>query len=166
MPFLSGQTLTASALNLATRKVIARGNRQTTGGSNTGTETGVSRLDDIPLAGGRVYKISTGSVNFDTGVADDEIFCRFRVTTDGSTPTTSSTAIGGGRITADDATHSPIVPIEAYYAPGSDETFSVLLTCQRVNGSGTVSLFSDSTLPIDLVIEDLGEDPGDTGTDI
>lgn len=168
MTFLAGQRVTAEALNIALEKIIARGRRVTNGGSNgVGTETGVLRIDDIPVRAGYAYRVSTSNLNIDTNTADDEIHVRIRYTTDGSTPTITSAVLGTVRITADDATFTPILPIVCFYFPAVDETLSLLLTCQRVNGAGTTSVFANGTTEYtDMILTNLGVDTGDIGTDI
>lgn len=167
MSFLAGQTLTAAALNLATKKILARG-RRTTASTGTTTEVGVIRLDDIPIVGGRLYEISSSTVTPDTGTNGDMTNVRIRYTTDGSTPSTSSTVLPGaiGQVRLDDASNGEALVVKTFYAPASDETLSLLLTVGRSSGSGTITLFADGVFETHLVVKDVGVDPGDTGTDI
>lgn len=147
--------------------VLARAQRTTASSGSTGTEVGVLRLDDVPIYAGRLYRIFTGNLNIDTSVADDIAHCRLRITTDGSTPSTSSTQLGGGmRDDMASASAGPIIAITHLYAPSADETLSVLLTVNRIAGTGTIVIYGDATTTIDLAIEDVGLDPGDTGVDI
>lgn len=147
-------------------RVVKRGRRTTTTGTITTTETGVLRVDDIPVFAGRAYMIKTSNVNLDTSVANDIADARIRVTQNASTgtaATTSSSQIGHFRNYIDDASQSNVNDITAFWFPSTDGYLSVLLTCQRVTGSGNIVVFCSSAEILDLVIFDMGDDPGDTG---
>lgn len=142
--------------------VVARGRRTTATGNITTTETGVLRLDNIPVYAGRLYRISTSNINMDTSVADDVGTCRIRISTSGAA-TTSSTQIANIRQVIDNATSSNIVPLNTFYAPSSDATLSVLLSAVRVSGTGNLLIFCSGTDILDMVVTDEGDDPGDSG---
>lgn len=147
-------------------RTIKRGRRVTATGNITTTETGVLRVDDIPVFADRAYMIKTSNVNLDASVANDIADARVRVTQNaapGTAATTSSTQIGHFRNTIDDAAQSNVNDITAFYFPSSDGYLSVLLTAQRVTGTGNIVVFCSSVEILDLVIMDIGEDPGDTG---
>ena len=172
MAFFSGQKLRASDLNdlidedsVLPRGNIARGNR-TTSSSTTTTEGGVLRLDDFPMYLGRTYKIWTSPLLMDTSVAADVASSNLRITTDGSTPSTSSTILSSVQAPLANATSGNTVPHSIDYTPTADLLFSVLLTVTRVSGTGNISLVGAATAPINMVIEDIGLDKTDTGTDI
>jgi chitobiase/beta-hexosaminidase-like protein len=148
--------------------IIARG-RRTSNSTASASEQGVLRLDDIPITNGRLYQIYTSGLMLDSTVANDESRARIRYTTDGSTPTTSSTILPGSQ--ADyrqaDAGIPEHVHIRTTYAPSSDQTLSLLLTTSRIAGTGNISIGADGTSNVcDLYVMDCGEDPGDTGVDI
>jgi len=145
--------------------IIARGNR-TTSSTTTTTEVGVERLDDIPVYAGRSYKIWTSPLNLDSSVANDVVLAAVRYTTDGSTPSTSSTVLSAIQERCDDATNGPVLPFCCDYSPAADQLLSVLLSVGRVSGTGSVSIIGSATRPINLNVEDMGPDPGDTGVDI
>lgn len=170
--FFSGQKLRASEVEALLGQdsplplgIQARGNR-TTSSTTTTTEVGVLRLDDIPLYMGRTYKIWTTPLRLDTSVANDIARALIRYTTDGSTPTTSSTTLHIAQSILPDATNGQNVDIMCDYSPTTDELFSCLLTVARQSGTGNISIIGASTSPINVVIEDIGLDPTDTGTDI
>lgn len=145
--------------------VIARGNRQT---DKTGvtSEAGVLRLDDISIKSGRLYRVYTNQMLVGAG-SGDVIALRLRYTTDGSTPTTSSTVLRYVQIPEPAGTPTLTLSIGAFYAPGSDQTLSVLLTALRVAGTAAnVTITGNADNPIELCIEDMGVDPTDTGTDV
>ena len=172
MTFFSGQRARAADVNdlidedsVLPLGIIARGNR-TTSSTTTTTEVGVLRLDDIPIYTGRTYRIWTTPLQLDTSVANDVIRANLRITTDGSTPSTSSTVLTWAQSRADDATNPYTHVISVDYSPAADELLSILLTVARTSGTGNVSILAASTAPINLVVEDIGTDPTDTGTDI
>jgi len=162
----AGMTAYAADVNLATQKVIGRGERTTGTSTTTTTELAALRVDDIPLTGGRSYRVSSSCLIVDSSVAGDAITARLRITTDGTTPTTSSTLFGGilEHVSANGAQSASA--IVRYYHPASDETLSVLLTVVRASGTGNASLIAATGFPIDIVIEDLGPSPTDTGVDL
>jgi hypothetical protein len=147
-------------------RIVARGRRSTATGNLTTTETGVLRLDNVPVFDSRAYAILSANLNVDASVANDIGECRYRVaqaTGTGTTATTSSTQIGRWRSTIDDATNSNVLPWVAFYYPSADGYLSVLLSAFRASGSGNIVVFANNVEPIDLVVLDLGPDPGDTG---
>lgn len=145
--------------------IVARGRRTTTS-SGTTTEIAVLRIDDIPIIGGRTYKISTSCMSMQATVNNDIVSANIRYTTDGSTPTTSSTALGGLGVSIPNAAVGIAHPFIGYYYPASDQTFSVLLSVARASGTGSASIGASATQPIDLIIEDMGIDTGDVGVDL
>lgn len=159
MSFTAGQILTADDLNTATRKCIARG-RRTSDKTAITSEVGVLRLDDVPILGGRLYRVQLDSMRMSTVAAT--VTARFRYTTDGSTPTTASTGLAAFIYANSTAAES--FAMSRIYAPSVDETLSVLFTLQSTASIATANASADS--PIDLLILDEGEDPGDTGVDI
>lgn len=164
MPFLAGQTLTAGMLNLATTRIIAYGQRLSST-TPTGSEHGVLRLDDVPVIGGRLYRIK-GKGQGDVATNGDTIRWNLRYTEDGSTPTTASTILELDQGDVPDAAISETNFVERLYAPASSLNFSVLLTIARPVGVSNFSAVGAVDQTIELTIEDLGEDPGDTGTEI
>lgn len=161
--FTAGQKLTAAFMATAyPTGVIARGRRTTATGSVTTTETGVLRLDSVPLLAGRAYEISTSGINLDTSVANDIATARIRISTSGAA-TIASTQIAQMRNTIDDAANSNVIPLQTYYFPGVDTTLSVLLSIVRVAGTGNIIVFCSGTEILDLIVTDLGVAPTDTG---
>lgn len=172
MPYFAGQKLRASELNDLTDKdsplplgVLMWGNR-TSNSTTTTTEVGVLRLDDQPVYLGRWYTIGCGNLVLGSSVANDDVAARIRITTDGSTPSTSSTQIAGIQQRILNTTNLPELPQTTVYVPTADEILSVLLTVARVAGTGNASIISNSSHPINLFIIDMGPAPGDSGTDI
>lgn len=171
--FLAGEILTAAALNAAIdagpQGIIAWGQR-TSSSTATTTEIGVLRLDDISLSTLRAFRVWTPPLNFTSSTSTDDVRCRIRFTADGSTPTTSSTILPGSTIGANingGGAKTPIIPISTKYAPaGGNELFSCLLCVTRNAGAGSASIFGDATVVIEIIIEDIGMNVTDVGTDI
>jgi len=172
MTFFSGQKARASQMNdlidqdsVLPLGIIARGQR-VTNSTGTTTEVGVLRLDDVPMYAGRTYKIWTSPLWLDTSVANDVAAVNLRHTTDGSTPSTSSTILTAAESVLANIAFPNSVGMSIDYSPATDTLFSVLLTVSRASGTGTILITGSATLPISVVIEDIGLDPTDTGTDI
>lgn len=146
--------------------MIGRAERTTSTGTTTTAETGALRLDDISIYAGRAYLVASSGLIHDSSVAGDGMAARFRITTDGSTPTTSSTLFGGTLMNATSSSAQAIDSISRYYVPSSNETLSVILTFVRAAGTGNVNLTASTGFPIDIVIIDLGPAPTDTGVDL
>lgn len=144
--------------------VIARGNRQTNSTASA-TETGVIRLDNIPMTNGRAYWIGTNPLSIDTTVNNDIGRILLRINTAG-VATTASTNIWLGQVRLADNTAAEQLSAGVVYIPSGTVTASVLLSHTRAGGTGNIQVLSSSVLPTDLLVVDLGEDPGDTGTDI
>lgn len=166
MSISAGQKLTADRLNALETAVVARHKRTTsatTTTQTTGTSAqGVCRLDDVALKAGRLYRITAhGGAYLSTSGRNK---WRLTYTTDGSTPAANSTVL---RDIQHNNPGSDIVleaEVSGTYTPGSDLSFSVLFSHYVSTGTGGV--FGSSDWPVELVIEDLGTDPGSTGTNI
>lgn len=167
--YLAGQKLTAGAFNTEIKKILARGRRTTTSSAVTSsTDIGVLRLDDVSLKASRSVIVRVTGIHADSTVAADVMRMRLRYTTDGSTPTTSSTILPGSLAYAQIANASwpETRVIEAEHTPAADQTFSVLLCISRTAGTGDCTLFADADHALEMKIIHDGDDVGDTGTDI
>jgi hypothetical protein len=164
MGFDAGDIPSAEDWALATRRAIARG-RRTSNSSGTTTEVGVIRLDDVQLKADRLYAIEVCNIILASTVTTDTVAVNVRCTTDGSTPTTASTNLGFVRADADSPGTS--LSLTRFYPAAADDLLSILVTVARAAGTGSVSITANGTVnPLDVVIWDLGDDPGDTGVDI
>lgn len=152
------------------QRVVKRGRRDTAKTGITTTETGVLRVDDIPVVSGYMYRISTSGANFDvtsgTIAADETFSMNCRAEFGGSAATTASTTIGKIRLPVNSVSQGPIVPMMVFYYATASGMLSVLLTGLRQSGACTYQVFADATTPLDLTIEYAGVDPGDTGVDL
>lgn len=151
---------------LETAPVLKAIGIRTSNSSTTTTEIGVLRIDDIPILSGHRYKIETNSITLHSSVANDVVRATIRYTTDGSTPTTSSTALCDAQLSAVNTTFPATNLASGSYVPGSNQTLSALLTVSRQSGTGNAQLLGSATFPIELYINDFGPDSGDVGTDV
>jgi len=153
----------ASAVEGSQQLVIARARRTTSTAGVTTTETGVLRIDNIPMKAGRLYQISTGPINMDGSVDNDIGKVGIRLSTSGAA-TTASTLIGYMRQTTDSAAQSNVVNVNAWYLSPTDATVSIILTLVRQTGTGSFIIFCSASGDIlDFVVQYAGVDPGDTG---
>jgi hypothetical protein len=156
---MSAELASRSAAGLG---IVARANR-TTSSSSTTSEVGVLRLDSVPISAGRMYRIWTSPMIFQSTVANDLINAHIRYSTAG-TATTGSTQLTGlvdnaASASGPQRTKGMTVP----WVPVATGVASILLSVSRDSGTGSVALNASSPYPIDLVIEDCGADPGSTG---
>lgn len=166
----AGQVLTAATFNRKVRKRIARGRRVTDSTStNSTTEVSVLRMDDIPLKAGENYSIKYQGTWDTTTATAEGMRAVIRYTIDGSTPTTSSTVLpgSGAEVKLTDAGVFTTFHSETDYTPSTDETFSCLVTIRHVTGTVATILEADaSVFHTQIWIDCMGDDPGDTGTDL
>lgn len=156
----------ASALETGAQALVARGRRTTSSGAITTTETGILRLDNIPVQAGKIYRISTSGINMDASVADDVATTRFRIAfgvAPGNLSSTSAQQFGQLRLAQDNAAQSNITPGQCFYVATADGYISVLMSTVRIAGSGSIVVFCSATEILDLTVEYSGDDPGDTG---
>jgi hypothetical protein len=165
----AGAEPTAEELNqlFAAGTVIARGIRTTaSSGVTAATDSGVLRLDDVPMTAGRLYKVThqwLPTSGTTTDVA--EVQCRFDTT--GAQATTSNAILQNSAVRVRCDANSDARGWSTFYVPVVDLSFSVLLCLKRVSGSGTVTLaVSGTTRYTAMWIEDCGVDPTDTGVPV
>lgn len=170
--FQSHELVTATKLNRALRtgRCIGRARRITNSNTSTGTtRIPVLRLDDIPIVANRLYTICTNSTQIDGATNNDTLVIEILSTTDGSTPTITSSLLPGAasEVPQPNAASPVWGQIVTRYIPGSDETLSLLLTVKHGIGTGAMGLLANGTSSIiEMLVIDQGEDPGDTGVDL
>lgn len=169
--FVSVDSITSShtaSITLLNRLGIKDRASRSTDSTATATEIGVLRLDDVPILAGRIYAIQTTPLGLDSTSTNDEIIAQFRFTTDGSTPTTASTVLPGGRVQVrqTDSNVPEHKTIYTTYTPAANETLSLLLTVARLAGAGNVRISPDTSGLTAFTVVDLGVDPGNHGTSI
>lgn len=134
--------------------------------ANSTTPVSVLRLDDLPIIGGRAYLIQTSSLVLHSSTANDVTRAALYFTTDGSTPTSSSTLLAITQKTVAATANPPTSIISMMYFPTVNETLSLLLTVSRQAGAGNADILAGTGFPIDIYVHDMGVDPGDTGVDL
>lgn len=170
--FQSHERLTATKLNrsLKAGRCIGRARRITNSTATSGTAlTAVLRLDDIPIFAGRLYTVRSSNLFFDASVANDVGQGILTYTTDGSTPTISSTTFPGGvtQTIIPNISFGEARPILTTYTPATDQTLSLLLCAARATGTGVIVIQANGAGTLcEFAVYDQGEDPGDTGTDL
>lgn len=139
--------------------IVGYGNRSS---DKTGitAESPLLRVDGVSLTPGKRYRVFTTLRPVST-VTTDTYSVRFRIDATGAAATTASTQLGG---IAGGLSNSPNCHFAATYAPTGSGPLSVLVTLSRGVGTGTFSANPD--LFMELVVEDIGADPGDTGIDL
>lgn len=161
--------------NWDAKGVIAHGERNTD--SNTSASTtfvGVLRLDDVPLKAGRMYEIRTGNLRINASTTGNSATVAVAFRTGGGNAVVGDPSVSGGEWQgAIDGGASVIykaASVVATIVPGSDATYSFLLTFRRYSGSGTLKMESTTAggvgAYIRLYVVDLGPAPSDTGVDI
>lgn len=145
--------------------VIKRGSRNSDS-SATSTEVGVLRVDSIPILAGKLYRIWTSPLFLIGTVTTDVNSVQLRTNTAG-VATTASTLLVQVQGINSNTSHPPILPsVNMPYASGSNQTLSVLLSVARMSGGSGTARLGSSVGTIELVIECVGNDPGDTGVDL
>lgn len=162
---LAGEIADPGQYNEDTKKLIAYGAR-TTSSTATTTEQEVLRVDGVDLKSGKRYEFKTNTVQPVSSVANDYVAIKLRYATGGATATSSSTALVVSQLRITGASGNETSQAVATYAPASDEELSLILTVARVSGSGNVTITGASTNPIELMVIDLGTDPGNTGVSL
>jgi hypothetical protein len=163
---VAGQSV-SGLINALPQGVIARG--WTPGGAWPSTaigttETAVVEVDQT-LSAGRAYKILVVPQDFIPNTAGTQYVQNVRYTTDGSTPTTSSSVLGSNRVvTCSNANLNHVTPYHEYLTPnlGSDTNYRLLVT--GFVQAGTFK-YQNS---LELRVEDLGlwntQENGNNGT--
>lgn len=151
--------------------VIKRARRTTTTASISTTETGVLRIDNVPVRAGQIYQMQTGFINLDvdSGTATNmqcraDIRAFYQATSGGVATVANSTSLSYYRMQQPDVTNSNVCTTNAFYVATADGFISILLTLTKQNSAtGTFSMFCTAGTPFDLMVQYNGPDPGDTG---
>lgn len=148
------------------RGVLARGRRTTGTSASSGTEVPFLRIDDVIVPAGRLIRVHTSSLMHVVSLDVQTFAVIARYTTDGSTPTITSPILSSEQLRMTESDFGETAELSVLYAPAGNETLSVLLSVKRINGTGSGSLQASATQPIDLIIEDVGADPGNIGVSL
>lgn len=163
----------ATTIETQAQAIIARGRRITqklnADATVSATEVSYFRLDNVPVRAGTAYRIMTSGINLDSSVGSDVMIARLRIqysATTGTVATTSSTQSGEMRTGQINSAQSDVVPMSAFYYATATGFISLLLTHQRVAGTGVTQWYASATEMMDLTVEYAGIDPGDTGVSL
>lgn len=141
--FAAGEKLTAANLNAATMagNLLARHVRSSASATTTST-TGIAVIYlDVPVVSGRVYWVGlTTPSHHDSTVITDTVMTKITHTTNGATPTASSTILDGAQA------FSTCIPMPLYttYQAAFTGTLKTLLCVARTSGSGNARLYGDA----------------------
>lgn len=172
MTFVAGQKLRASELNDALDPVadlplgvVARHRRTTTSSAVTSsteaTAVGILRLG-ASVKAGRLYRV--GCPQFASyGDAVNRAQAVISYTTNGVNPTTTSTLLTQSGVQHDNIGSVEFYPVIGHYTPPSDLTFTATLWLWRPIGTSNIYAYG-GTPALDFLIEDMGVDPGSSGT--
>ncbi len=140
--------------------------KRTTSTVCLGTELGVMRLNTVSLLGGYRYKVMSSSLVL-IPVQGDTAKVAIRYSTSGTAGLTD-TVLGSAEATVYSSFRAINTPTIAFtYAPGSNQNVSFLMSLNRTGGtSGAISLTGSSTQPVEMWVECVGPDTGDTGVDL
>jgi hypothetical protein len=165
--FAAGDEVAADDLNRVGGygECIARARRETSS-TAASAETGVLRLDDIPVEAGHLYEIKTNNLSIDTSIANDVARILLRIDETGADATTSSTNIALAQRVIPNAAAAENIEASTTRPASASGSWSVLLSTVRQTGTGNIQLVGGAVTPIELYVIDLGLDPGDTGVDI
>lgn len=166
-PAQTGVPITASWLNLAAQRTVARHRRATPSSGSTGGETPVCRIDNISVRAGLIYNYVVMCHPNSTVTSDIvRVTLRHSVV---ATPGAGVVATVASPIVPDGQVFPPPGPppfIWVPWVPLVDATVSVLLCVARFSGSGSASLYADSVRNTHLMVLQGWRDPGDTGVDL
>lgn len=146
--------------------VVARGRRTTSSTTTTATSAGTAQkvLEvSATLKTGRLYRITAPNVGYHRTTAG-RVGMQLTYTTNGTTPGVTSTQLNWTQSQTYD-TGDPVygLTLGATYTPGANQTMRVLLSVWSVT-TGTSGTYADAAWPTEIVVEDLGVDPGSSGT--
>jgi hypothetical protein len=149
------------------KSVIGWGQR-ITASSTTTSEVGVLRVDGLAIKAGDIYHFWSSPLILRSDTAGTEVVANLRINVSGvavigSTQLTTAFDIAGGTWPAN--TNAMTQQINFLYQSASDQVASLLITVAKFNGAdaGNVLINAGASIPIQLVCEWIGADPGNTG---
>lgn len=159
----------SSWLVVGSPKVVARHTRTTAALSGVGTtETGFIRIDNIPVRAGYSYEVIMPRCVYTTSSTTTLGCARIRGSQTGAA-TISSTQLEGaeGRPgVAIDTSNVPEQVLMGWWDAATTGSLSIIITIQRVAGSGTVGLYSASTATTPVRVKEIGPTLTDSGVDL
>lgn len=157
-------------LVLGTGKLVGKHTRNAAALSGVGaTEIGFIRIDNIPVKAGYSYEVVAPRCIMTTTSTTTLGCARIRGSQSG-VATVSSTQLEGAELRPGVAIDTSSVPEQAmigYWDATASGLLSIIVTLQRVAGSGTVGLYSAlNTVVIPVRVKEVGPTPADSGTDL
>lgn len=149
------------------RGVIARYKRTTnpppTSATTTAAAVKVAELT-VALTAGRLYLIRIPQVAlFSATAASSRAQAILTYTTDGSAPSGSSTCVATGQVMLPPSGVVIATNVEGTYTPSTSQTLRVL--CSYLCDGNTAQMYcTGDGWPFEMYVEDLGYDPGASGT--
>lgn len=173
MTFVAGQKLRASELNDALDPVgdmplgvIARHRRTTTSSAITASTSSAAiailRLA-TPVKAGRLYRVGCPQAAAYCEVSASRSQFVINYTENGTNPTTTSTQLTQSGSKHPDLGFVDFFPCLGNYVPASDLTLTATLYVWRPSGSGNIFCYGAGP-SLDFIVEDMGVDPGSSGT--
>lgn len=146
------------------RGMLARAARTTNATATVAAaERQVLGLPAVSVAAGRLYRVTAPSLTVYGSAAAGYSVVLIRFTTDGSAPTITSTQLAQSVIAMPVASIGYTNTIQGFYAPSASGTFRPTLSYQG-SASNNATMVGSATYPISLLVEDVGLDPGTSGT--
>jgi hypothetical protein len=146
------------------KRVVGWGQRITSM-SFTATEVGGLRVDNLVIKAGEIYRIWTSPLLFRTDTAGGMPGARLRLSTSGVATTSSTILTDAYDIVGTSPANQNFMTktVQYLYQSASDQVVSVLLSVFKQTGGGNVVINAGASIPIQLVCEWVGADPGNTG---
>lgn len=146
---------------------VGRARRDTNSSTTTSTtRVAVLRLPPVAVKQGRSYRIKSSTLTVDGPTASDALIADLVYTTDGSTPSTSSTQLPGSEAHIQQPNATPFISgiIDTTYVPAADQSLSLLLCIRHEAGTGAMAINATGVGTIcQITVTDEGVDPGNTG---
>lgn len=162
----SSASANANALALQPKGAVAR-NRKTTGTFSTSNVTPTTAVvaitTSVAVKAGRLYRVACPGLDANAAAAAYGVV-QLTYTTNGSTATASSTALSQMGYLVNASGQNVPAPISGQYAPATDHVFSVALSVFSQTPSVACGVVATTAIPMHIVIEDVGVDPGLSGT--
>lgn len=147
--------------------VVARHRRVSSSGATTANTAATAdtliQLDSVSLLVGRLYSVRCPNIGMFTGLeAVGQI--QITYTSDGSPPLVTSTQLAETQVMTPAGGIVVSAQLESFLSVPASATYRFLVSYWG-NGEA-VAVFGSGAWPLELIVEDLGTDPGSTGSDV
>lgn len=147
--------------------VVARHRRTSSSGATTATTAATAdtliQLDSVSLLVGRLYSVRCPNIGMFTGLAAVGQI-QITYTSNGSPPLVTSTQLAETQVETPAGGVVVHVGLESFLSVPASATYRFLVSYWG-NGEA-VAVFGSAAWPLELMVEDLGTDPGSTGIDV